>query len=46
MEKIQEPQQQVELRRSLRDRRPSVRYSSGEFVMLTDGGELECYDDS
>jgi len=31
------------LRRSTRDRHPSTRYSVDEFVLLTDGGEPECY---
>ncbi|KAG8478926.1 hypothetical protein CXB51_028925 [Gossypium anomalum] len=34
----------VPLRRSSRDRRSSVRYSSDEYVLLTDGGEPECYE--
>jgi len=33
----------VPLRRSTRDRHPSTRYSVDEFVLLTDGGEPECY---
>ena len=43
---VYEPQQQVELRRSSRDRRPSVRYSPEEYVMITDGGEPECYEEA
>ncbi|GKB60954.1 putative RNA-directed DNA polymerase, partial [Tanacetum coccineum] len=31
------------LRRSTRDHHPSTRYSSHEYVLLTDGGEPECY---
>ena len=34
------------MRRSSRDRRPSIRYSPDEFVMLTDGGEPECYEEA
>jgi hypothetical protein len=33
----------VPLRRSTRDRHPSTRYSADEYVLLTDGGEPECY---
>ncbi|XP_076899584.1 serine carboxypeptidase-like 10 [Bidens hawaiensis] len=33
----------VPLRRSTRDRQPSTRYSAGEYVLLTDGGEPEYY---
>jgi transposase InsO family protein len=33
----------VPLRRSNRDRHPSTRYSADEYVLLTDGGEPECY---
>lgn len=33
----------VPLRRSTRDRQPSTRYSVDEYVLLTDGGEPECY---
>ncbi|KAL4296424.1 hypothetical protein GQ457_12G004830 [Hibiscus cannabinus] len=36
----------VPLRRSSRDRRPSVRYSSDDYVLLTDGGEPECYEEA
>ena len=34
------------LRRSTRNKRPSSRYSSNEFVLLTDGGEPECYEEA
>ncbi|KAE8690949.1 hypothetical protein F3Y22_tig00110893pilonHSYRG00781 [Hibiscus syriacus] len=34
------------LRRSSRDRRSSVMYSSDEYVLLTDGGEPECYEEA
>jgi hypothetical protein len=33
----------VPLRRSTRDRHHSTRYSVDEYVLLTDGGEPECY---
>ena len=33
----------VPLRRSIRDRQPSTRYSTHEYVLLTVGGEPECY---
>ncbi|KAJ9560716.1 hypothetical protein OSB04_005876 [Centaurea solstitialis] len=33
----------IPLRRSTRDRHPSSRYSVDEYVVLTDGGEPECY---
>ncbi|GJX10931.1 hypothetical protein Tco_0200790 [Tanacetum coccineum] len=33
----------VPLRRSTRDHHPSIRYSANEYVLLTDGGEPECY---
>jgi hypothetical protein len=33
----------VPLRRSIRDRHPSTRYSVDEYVLLTDGGEPECF---
>jgi hypothetical protein len=32
-----------ELRRSTRDRRANIRYSTNEFVLLVDGGEPECF---
>ena len=35
----------VPLRRSSRDRRSSVSYSPDEYVLLTDGGEPECYEE-
>lgn len=34
---------EIPLRRSTRDRRPTSRYPSDEYVSLTDGGEPECY---
>ncbi|XP_057972666.1 uncharacterized protein LOC131160801 [Malania oleifera] len=33
----------VPLRRFIRDQNPSTRYSVDEFMLLTEGGELECY---
>ncbi|KAJ0796583.1 putative RNA-directed DNA polymerase [Helianthus annuus] len=33
----------VPLRRSTRDRHPSTRFSADEYVLLSDGGEPECY---
>ncbi|KAD5318290.1 hypothetical protein E3N88_18236 [Mikania micrantha] len=33
----------VPLRRSTRDHHPSTRFSADEYVLLTDGGEPECY---
>ncbi|KAD6119895.1 hypothetical protein E3N88_11166 [Mikania micrantha] len=33
----------VSLRRSTRDRHPSTHFSADEYVLLTDGGEPECY---
>ncbi|GMJ01978.1 hypothetical protein HRI_003867000 [Hibiscus trionum] len=36
----------VPLRRSSRNRRSSVRYSSDEYVLLIDGGEPECYEEA
>ena len=34
---------EVPLRRSVRDRHRSTRYSVDEYVLVTDGGEPECY---
>ncbi|GMI64919.1 hypothetical protein HRI_000161200 [Hibiscus trionum] len=36
----------VPLQRSSRDRRSFVRYSSDEYVLLTGGGEPECYEEA
>ena len=36
----------VSLRRSVRDRRPSTRYSPNEYLLLTDGGEPESYEEA
>ena len=33
----------VPLKRSTGDRRPFTRYSADEYVLLTDGGEPECF---
>nr|KYP54197.1 Retrovirus-related Pol polyprotein from transposon TNT 1-94 [Cajanus cajan] len=37
---------QVQLRRSNRQRQPSTRYSSDEYVTLIDGGEPECFEEA
>ena len=37
---------QFQLRRSNRQRQPSTRYSSDEYVTLTDGGEPECFEEA
>ncbi|KAJ0865779.1 putative RNA-directed DNA polymerase [Helianthus annuus] len=36
----------IPLRRSTRNRHPSTRYSADEYVLLTDGGEPECYEEA
>ena len=36
----------IPLRRSTRQRFPSSRYSPNEYVLLTDGGEPECYEEA
>ena len=36
----------ISLRRSTRQRFPSSRYSTNEYVLLTDGGEPECYEEA
>ncbi|KAK8589282.1 hypothetical protein V6N12_023684 [Hibiscus sabdariffa] len=36
----------IPLRRSSRDRRSSVKYSSDDYVLLTDKGELKCYEEA
>jgi len=41
---IQEAPDQLELRRSTRPRQPSNNYSHHDFVLVTDGEELECFD--
>ena len=40
------PSPQPEFRRSTRERRPSTRYNTQEYVMLTDGGEPETYEEA
>lgn len=45
-EQVVEPPPQPEVRRSTRERQPSQRYSSNEFVLLSDGGEPECFDEA
>ena len=37
---------QFQLRRSNRQRQPSTRYSSDEYVTLIDRGELECFEET
>uniref|UniRef100_A0A803N8D4 Uncharacterized protein n=1 Tax=Chenopodium quinoa TaxID=63459 RepID=A0A803N8D4_CHEQI len=34
------------VRRSIRDRRPSIRYPSSDYVLLTDGGEPESFEEA
>lgn len=41
-----EPPEEEQLRRSTRERQPSRRYPVDEYVMLTDCGEPECYDEA
>ena len=36
----------VPLRRSTRDRQPSTRYPSDQYILLTDEGEPECYEEA
>ncbi|KAK8589423.1 hypothetical protein V6N12_023820 [Hibiscus sabdariffa] len=36
----------VPLRKSSRDRRSSIRYSSNDYVLLNDEGEPECYEEA
>ena len=36
----------IPLRRSARDRHPSTRYSVDNYVLLTDGGEPESYEEA
>jgi len=43
VESVEQPVASNELRRSIRDKRPSVRYPSNEYVFLTDGGEPESF---
>ncbi|CAN0846213.1 Retrovirus-related Pol polyprotein from transposon TNT 1-94 [Linum grandiflorum] len=42
----QEEQPQPQLRRSTREHKASTRYSPNEYVMLSDGGEPECYQEA
>ena len=37
---------QVQLKRSFKKRQPSTRYSSNEYIKLTSGGELECFEEA
>jgi len=34
------------MRRSIRERHPLQKYSPHEFMLLTDGGEPECYEEA
>ncbi|KAG5549867.1 hypothetical protein RHGRI_014986 [Rhododendron griersonianum] len=43
---IQEPPPQPELRRSVRDKQPSRKYSPDEFVTVTEQGEPESYQEA
>ena len=38
-----EPSTKIQLRRSTRNQQPSKRYSTNEYVLLSDGGEPESY---
>ena len=38
--------QQAPIRKSTRNRQRSTKYSTGEYVLLTDGGEPECFDEA
>lgn len=38
--------QPVPVRRSIRDRNPSMRYPSSDYVLLTDGGEPESFEEA
>ena len=40
------PLVEPELRRSTREQQPYTRYPSHEYVMLTDGGEPECFEEA
>ena len=42
---LEEPQQE-QLRRTSRVRRPSSRYPPHEYLLLTDAGELSCYEEA
>jgi hypothetical protein len=43
---MQEAPDKPQLRRSTRPRQPSTKYSPLEYVLVTDGGELECFDEA
>ena len=45
-EQVPPPPVEIPLRRSTRERQPSTRYPPHEFVMLTDGGEPETYQEA
>ena len=42
----QEPPPQLELRKSTRDRQPSIKYPPNEFVLISDQGEPESYQEA
>ncbi|CAL2270428.1 unnamed protein product [Prunus armeniaca] len=42
----EEPAAEFQPRRSTRVRRPPSRYSPNDYVLLIDGGELECYEEA
>ena len=42
----QEPPPQLELRKSTRDRQPSRKYPPNEFVLISDQGEPESYQEA
>ena len=41
-----QPESSVSLRRSIRNRVPSTRYPSSDFVLLTDGGKPDCFEEA
>jgi hypothetical protein len=43
---MQEAPDEPQLRRSTRPRQPSTKYSPHEYVLVTDGGEPECFDEA
>lgn len=46
VEEDDEQPEEVPLRRSTRDRQPSTRYTHDQYVLLTDAGEPECYNEA
>jgi len=43
---MQEAPDEPQLRRSTRPRQPSTKYYPHEYVLVTDGGEPECFDEA